>query len=157
MNDLDLRKACLELMTAAPAVYLSTIGLDGLPRIRAMLNLRNRQQYPDKAHLYVEHDEDLMVYLSTNTASRKRREIEANPHLALCYCDPARFFGLTLNGTAEIIDNAATKEAVWCDGWERYYQITGRPDDPDYTLLRIFPTDASGWTGGRAFSLSLGR
>jgi general stress protein 26 len=157
MTQQDLRKACIELMATVPAVYLTTIGLDGHPRIRAMLNLRNRETYPDKVHLYAEHGEDLLVYLATNTSSRKRAELDADPRVGLYYCDPERFFGLSLLGSAEIVDDAPTREAVWADGWERYYSITGRPDDPDYTLVRVLPTAASGWTGRETFRFDVPR
>lgn len=157
MNETELRAACIELMATANVVTLSTIGADGYPRLRAMLNLRNRSQYPEHAHLYEGHDEDFMVYISTNTSSRKRRDIEANPRIGLYFCRPTEFFGMSLIGDAEIVEDAAIKEAVWVDGWERYYSTTGRPDDPDFTLLRFFPKNARGWTDSRTFEFDFDR
>ncbi len=157
MDERELRAACLDLMATAEVVYLSTVEAGGYPRIRAMLNLRNRAQYPDHVALYDGHDEDFMVYVSTNTSSKKRRDIEANPRIGLYYCCPAKFFGMSLVGDVEIVEDPAVKEAVWVDGWERYYPTTGRPDDPDYTLLRLFPKTARGWTGSETFELMLDR
>lgn len=157
MNEIEQRAACIELMATADVVYLTVIGVDGYPRIRAMLNLRNRSQYPDHVHLYDGHDEDFMVYISTNTSSRKRKEIEANPRIGLYYCRPAEFFGMSLVGDVEFVDDATIKEAVWADGWERYYATTGRANDPDYTLLRLCPKNASGWAGSRTFEFSFKR
>ena len=151
MEERELRAKCLELMATAETVYLSAIESDGYPRIRAMLNLRNRSQYPDHMALYEDHDGDFMVYVATNTSSRKRKDIEANPRIGLYYCWPSEFFGMSLVGDVEIVDDAATKEAVWADGWERYFRTTGRPDDPDYTLLRLYPRSARGWTGSEKF------
>jgi len=157
MTEGELRAACLELMATAPAVYLTAMGADGYPRIRAMLNLRNRSHYPDHVHLYEGHAEDFMVYLATNTGSPKRRELEADPRIGLYYCTPEEFFGLSLIGDIEIVDDAGVKQAVWANGWERYYPTTGRADDPDYTLLRLYPIRAQGWRNGRAFAFHLTR
>lgn len=156
MSESDIRTRCLKLMATADAVYLSAME-GGYPRIRAMLNLRNRSQYPDHAHLYEGHDEDFMIYLTTNTSSNKRRDIAADPRVGLYYCRPREYFGMSLVGDVEVIDDPAIKEAVWTEGWERYYTTTGRPDDPDYTVLRLFPKGGRGWAGGRAFELTFRR
>jgi len=150
MTTPDLRATCLELMATVDVVYLTTLGEDGGPRIRAMLNLRNRDQYPEKMALYADHDDDFMIYLSTNTSSTKRREIERDPRIGLYYCRPADFRGVSVVGDAELIEDPTIKAAVWVDWWDRYYP-TGRPDDPDYTLLRLFPRRVSGWHQGRKF------
>jgi pyridoxamine 5'-phosphate oxidase len=157
MNKAELRAACIELMATADVVYLATSEGDGYPRIRAMLNLRNRSQYPNHVHLYAGHDEDFMVYVSTNTSSRKCKDIQANPRIGLYYCRPAEFLGMSLVGDVEVVENADLKEAVWADGWERYFPTTGRPDDPDYTLLRLYPKTARGWTGSETFELVFDR
>jgi len=157
MNEVELRETCLELMATAEAVYLATVEPDGYPRIRAMLNLRNRSQYPDHTALYEGHDDDFMVYISTNTSSKKREDIGANPRIGLYYCKPAKFLGMSLVGDVEIAEDVATKEAVWADGWERYFPTTGRPDDPDYTLLRLYPKSARGWTGSETFEITFDR
>ena len=157
MNEKELCTACLELMATADVVCLSTVQADGYPRTRAMLNLRNRTQYPGHVHLYGGHDDDFMVYIATNTSSRKRVEIQKDPRVGLYYCRPPDFFGMSLVGDVEIIDDPAIKQAVWAEGWERYFPTTGRPDDPDYTLLRLFPSNARGWTGSETFELAFDR
>jgi general stress protein 26 len=154
MTITQLRKTCIERMNTADVVYLTTVGADGYPRSRAMLNLRNREQYPGQVRLYAEHDEDFMVLVSTNTGSRKRGEIEANPRIGLYYCHPKEFFGLLLIGNVEIVDDPALKQAVWADGWEQYFP-TGKPDDPDFTLLRLFPMQASGWNRNETFAFPI--
>ncbi|MCK5827847.1 pyridoxamine 5'-phosphate oxidase family protein, partial [Candidatus Bipolaricaulota bacterium] len=95
MNKSEIKRQCLEIMATAPAVFITVIGEDGFPRTRAMLNLRNRTQYPNHRHLYAQHDEDLMVFISTNTASKKREEIEVNPQIGLYYSLPESFLGLS--------------------------------------------------------------
>ncbi len=155
MNEKELRAACLDLMAIADTVYLAVLEDGGYPRIRAMLNLRNRTEYPDHVGLYAEHDGDFMVYIATNTASRKRADLEANARVGLYYRHPDKRFGMSLVGDVEIVENMALKEAVWADGWEVYFPTTGCPDDPDYTLLRLFPRSARGWTGSETFELVL--
>jgi general stress protein 26 len=157
MNETELRAACIEMMSKADTVYLSAIEADGYPRIRAMLNLRNRSEYPNHVPLYEGHDNDFMVYVATNTSSKKRKDIEANPRVGLYYRDPDRRFGMSLVGEVEIVEDAAVKKAVWADGWERYFPTTGRPDDPDYTLLRLYPENARGWTGSETFEFAFDR
>lgn len=157
MTEKELRAECIELMATVDAVYLTALEADGYPRIRAMLNLRNRDRYPNQVHLYEGHNDDFMVYMSTNTSSQKRKDIEANPRIGLYFCRPAEFFGMSLVGDVEIVEDAAIKEAVWGDGWEQYYLTTGRPDDPDYTLLRLFPKSVRGWYHSRTFEFALDR
>ena len=156
MNVSEIRRQCLEIMTTAPAVFITVIGEDGFPRTRAVLNLRNRTQYPNHAHLYAQHDEDFMVFVSTNTASKKREEIEINPRIGLYYSLPESFLGLSLIGHAEIVKDLKIKSALWVDGWEQYYRSVGTPEDPDYTLLRILPVEARGWLAGTSFQFGLG-
>ncbi len=157
MDEKELKAACLGLMATSDVVYLAALESAGYPRIRAMLNLRNRSQYPNHVHLYDGHDDDFMVYISTNTSSRKRKDIESNPRIGLYYCRPAEFLGMSLVGDVEIVEDAKLKEAVWADGWERYFPTTGRADDPDYTLLRLYPSSARGWTGSQTFELHFDR
>jgi len=151
MRESEIKSQCLEIMATAPAVFITVIGVDGFPRTRAMLNLRNRKQYPNHAHLYAQHDEDFMIFVSTNTASKKREEIETNPRIGLYYSLPESFLGLSLIGHAEVIKDLKIRSDVWVDGWEQYYREVGSPEDPDYTLLRIFPLEARGWLAGTKF------
>lgn len=71
MDQLKARSLAVRIMAAAPAVYLSTVGRDGFPETRAMLNLRNDSIYPNLARVFDEHEQDLMAYFTTNTSSSK--------------------------------------------------------------------------------------
>jgi general stress protein 26 len=153
MTEPAKRQFVLQLITTAPATYLATIGPDGGPEIRAMLNLRNRQQYPGLVELYAAHADDLLVYLTTNTSSAKLDQIRANPAAALYFCDPASFHGVMLAGPLRIVTDAPLKRRIWQDGWQQYYP--GGPDDPDYTILSLHSTVAKGWHGGGRFELSV--
>ena len=152
MTEKELRAACLELMATADAVYLSTMEEGGYPRTRALLNLRNRTQFPGHVRLFEKHSEDFLIYLSTNTSSRKHKLIEADPRIGLYFCHPKKFFGLSLIGDAEIVDDLAIKESIWAPGWERYYPTTGDASDPDYAIVRLLPKNAQGWFRSETFA-----
>jgi pyridoxamine 5'-phosphate oxidase len=145
MDENQARRYALELMAFSEAAYLATVDGDGRPHIRAMLNLRTRAQYPKLAALFSEHANDLLVYFTTNTSSPKVAQIRANPAVAAYYCEPAKFHGLMLAGDIEIVDDPRVREALWQDGWERFYP--GGPNDPDHTVLELRPTVARGWHG----------
>ncbi len=153
MQNDELKKASVELIETTQAAYLTTMGPDGYPHTRAMLNLRNREQYPNQVHLFAQHQDDLMIYFSTNTLSRKIREIKSNPRASVYYCHPEQFHGLTLIGDIEIVDDSEIRKALWNEGWERYYPQG--PDDPDHTVLRLYPKLAMGWYQASRFEFSL--
>jgi general stress protein 26 len=145
------REAVLKLMDESAAVYLATV--DGaVPRIRALVNLRRRDQYPGPSGFC--RRQGGTVYLSTSGASSKVREIRANPAVAVYYCDPGSVHGISLSGRMEVLSDPALKRALWDDNW-RIYWPTG-PDDPDYVVLRMKPTGAAGWWGTRPVQIEAG-
>ena len=154
MNSDELKQACVELMETADAAYLSTIGADGYPHTRVVFNLRNRQQFPGQVRLFAQHCDALMVYVSTNTSSSKICQIKADPRVSVYYCNPKQFHGGMLAGNIEIGGDSEVKKALWNEGWERYYP--GGVDDPDYTVLRLFPKRAAGWYESSRFEFTLG-
>ncbi|MDR1368784.1 MAG: pyridoxamine 5'-phosphate oxidase family protein [Dysgonamonadaceae bacterium] len=135
MNLTAKQKECLEVMENASFVELTTIDNQGFPSTRAMLNLRNKQQYPKLLELYSTENNPLTVYLTTNTSSEKMREITGNKKSCLYFCQPESFHGILLQGTIEQVTDKAFKQKVWQDGWEIYY-----PDgEEDYSVLRFVP------------------
>jgi general stress protein 26 len=154
MNIDKLKKTSVQLMEAVPAVYVTTIGPGGYPYTRAMFNLRSKERFPAQAHLFAEHQDDLLVYFSTNTSSQKLTQIKADPRVSVYYCDPDQIHGLMLSGDIEIADDSALRHALWNEGWERYYP--GGPDDPDHTVLCLRPKRAIGWYKGAHFDFELG-
>jgi general stress protein 26 len=105
-----------------------------------MLNLRNAEQFPGVVSVMAAQAESFVVYFTTNTSSPKVAELRANRAVSVYYCVPAEFSGLMLGGDMEIVDDGATRAALWQPGWERYYP--GGPDDPDHTVLRLIPAEA---------------
>ncbi|UCG32971.1 MAG: pyridoxamine 5'-phosphate oxidase family protein [Phycisphaerales bacterium] len=149
MDTQQARRFVLGLMDVSPAAYLTTIGPDRRPYTRAMLNLRNRKQYPRLVELFAPHNEALLIYFTTNTSSGKVQQVRANPAVCVYYCEPEKFHGAMLGGDVEIVDDAKVRESLWQDGWEMYYP--GGPNDPDHTVLRLAPAFAQGWHGEGSF------
>jgi pyridoxamine 5'-phosphate oxidase len=147
----EIRRASLELMERAETAVMTNIGPDGYPHSRAIFNLRNKTQYPMLTHLFEGHNEDMMVYFGTNTSSRKVAELRDDPHVSVYYCIPGQFHGMMLAGDIEILDDLEIARALWVDGWERYYPQG--PDDPDFTVLRLYPKYGRGWYRADHFEL----
>ena len=153
MNVDELKRVSVELMATAPVAYVTTIGPGGYPYTRAMFNLRNRERFPGQAHLFAGHQDDMLVYFSTNTSSQKLCQVKADPRVSIYYCDPDQFHGLMLSGDIEVVDDSALRHAIWNEGWERYYP--GGPDDPDHTVLCLCPKRAIGWYKASRFEFEL--
>ena len=126
---------CLKVMESLSIVDLTTIDKDGFPSTRAMLNLRNKQEFPHLVELYKAEQNPLAVYLTTNTSSEKFTEIQHNTKACLYYCEANNFHGILLQGTIEIVTDKELRRKAWLKGWEIYYPA----GDSDYTLLRFIP------------------
>ena len=153
MNTDELKKACLDIMKVSEAVYLTSMGTDGYPFTRAILNLRNTQDYPRLVPFFNDHQLDFMVLISTNTSSNKIEQIKNNPRVNLYYCDPPTFRGLMLLGDIEMVDDTRLRHLVWEEGSEKYYPKGA--DDPDHSILRLFPKSARGWYEQEKYELEL--
>lgn len=152
MNDPEIRKACVDLIERAEVVFLTTIDGQGYPQTRAMLNLRNKKQFP-KLIPFQEGQDEFTIYFSTNTPSLKMAQIQANPKVSAYFCDARIFHGVMLGGEIEIVSDPAIKHALWHDDWTMYY-----PDGVDgleYGLLRLRPTTVKGWYQMGKFELVL--
>ncbi|MFX0170902.1 MAG: pyridoxamine 5'-phosphate oxidase family protein [Candidatus Hodarchaeota archaeon] len=136
MNEKENIDFCNQLMEKAEAAYLTTI-FDGYPYTRAVFNLRNKKQFPHLSELFDSHQDDLLVYISTNTSSSKVKHIMTNPAVSIYYCDPKDFRGVMLGGKIEIVSDKKVKEDLWLDWWTQYFPKG--VDDEDYTVLRIQP------------------
>ena len=149
MERKELEALALDIMGRADMLSLATTAEDPYPHVRALFNLRNAAQFPGLAGY--QRDKGLSVYLGTNASSIKVREMGKACWVSVFYMIPSEFRGLCLSGMA--VADAAAREALWVEGWERYYP-KGR-EDPDYAIMRIDPIRARGWSSASAFDLSL--
>lgn len=155
MNKTQLINISKKLMETAASVCLTTVDGRGIPFTRAMLNLRNRKQYPSLVKLFTREKGELVVYFTTNTSSDKVKHIKGNSAVSVYYCDPSSFHGFMLGGRIKIVKEVGMKKAIWQKGWERYYP--GGFDDPDHTVLKLVPKVGRGWHQGGKFSLKLNK
>lgn len=150
-----IRQSCLDVMSVAEAVYVTTLDEDAAPCTRAMFNLRRIDQFPGASPLFEGHDGDLLVYLSTNTSSEKMRQIRRDPRVSLYYCVPRTFHGVMLSGCLHTETDPRLKQGLWQEGWERYFP--SGVEDSDYTILSLRPSRVRGWLGHSSFDARLVR
>ena len=136
----EAKNSGLKLMEESKAAILTTIDADGFPITRAMFNLRNKEQFPEFSEFFKSQQNQFTIYISTNTSSSKVAHLSKNPKMSVYYCDPEDFKGFMLGGSVEIVDDMKVKKKIWLDWWTRYYPEG--LEDPDYTLLRMEPTNA---------------
>ena len=153
MSEDELKKMAIQLIETSKAVFVTTIDITGYPQTRAMFNLRNKELWPKLIPLFRDHKEDFMALFTTNTSSTKITDIRNNSAVSIYYCNPDEWRGMMLSGNIEIVDDPDLKKSVWHDGWEKYYP-TGH-DDPDHTVLRIFPTAGRGWNQSTTYQFDL--
>ncbi len=140
MDAQNAKRLGLELMEIAEAAFVTTVDPEGFPQTRAMFNLRRKEQFPGLAALFKEHEDDFLVYFTTNTSSPKIGHIRMNPKVSVYYCLAGEFRGLMLSGVIEIVTDRREKEKVWQQGWVMYYP--GGVHDADHTVLRLRPMTA---------------
>ena len=126
-----------DLIDRASSAILTTLNADGWPETRAMLNLRNPNQFKGLVNFFENcHSQDaLTVYFTTNTSSAKISQLQGDERVAVYYHMVGEFRGLMLSGTMEIIENPQLKQEIWQPGWELYYHHGEA--DPDYSVLRL--------------------
>jgi general stress protein 26 len=140
----------LEMMSRAQAMYLATID-GGAPRIRALVNLRRADRYPEPSRFCA--NAGFTCYFSTSRSSGKVGDILSDPSVSVYYSDPDATRGVELRGRAEMVEDREIKRALWQDEW-RIYWAAGQ-DDPDYAILRLVPVCAVGWWGTEPFELEM--
>ena len=132
-------KDVVKVIQASESAQIATFGKDeteGFPEIRALLNLANPKMYPKLKDKAISVDgETVTIYFTTNTSSRKIKQIRANNKVCLYFVLPKKFKGISAIGTIEEVTDLSEKEAFWQTGWLIYYHKG--PKDPDYTLLKF--------------------
>ena len=94
---------------------------------------------PWTRYVVVKADEELNIWFATFLNSRKVLQIAKNPevHLTLGVNDPQTAVSwLQVQGKAELLEDAETKNAVWYD---MLNSIFNGPDDPNYVVCKITP------------------
>lgn len=102
--------------------YMSSVGEDGFPNTKAMLQPRKRNGIYE-------------FYFTTNTSSQKVKSFRKNPKACIYFCDKRFYRGVMLKGKIEVLEDQDAKDMIWQDQDIIYYK-EGRTD-PDYCVLRF--------------------
>jgi len=118
----DPEKTIGNLIDKAGNAFISYMDGNGFPVTKAMLAPREREGIKT-------------FYFSTNTSSNKVNGLRDNPKCSVYFMDKRFFRGVSLSGTAEVLEDAESKERIWRTGDTMYYK--GGVTDPDYCVLRL--------------------
>jgi general stress protein 26 len=121
MQNEEAIQAALALANQSSIAMLSTNGADGYPNTKAMIKMENEGLK--------------VIWFSTNTSSRRVGQLLKDPKACIYFVDLEQWKGLMLVGEIEVLQDAASKQRLWRDGYERYYSLG--VNDPDYTVLRF--------------------
>ncbi|MHC4718826.1 MAG: pyridoxamine 5'-phosphate oxidase family protein [Planctomycetota bacterium] len=114
----ELKSKALGFIRAHRAVHLATVD-DGHPRVRVMEAFRT--------------DDDFTIWFAAGKSSNKVRQIGQCPNVGVSsYADEK---DLEVYGTAEVLDDEATRHEMWHEEWKRWFP--GGQDDPEYCLIKV--------------------
>lgn len=113
--------AARDIMTAQTYCALITLDESGLPQVRTM------NPFPP--------EEDMTVWIATNTGSRKAAEIRRDPRVTLYYSDHAKAIGyVAMTGRATLVDDMKEilkrRRAYWDDAF---------PGLKNLVLIKVVP------------------
>ena len=120
-NQGRLLAAAREIITASRFCALVTIGADGAPNVRMMDAFAP--------------DEDMVVWMGTNSASRKVEDLRHNPRVAVYYADPDAPGYVTIRGVARLVEDPDETRKRWKEEWKALYP----KDRSNYILIEIRP------------------
>ena len=121
----DWTKMVGTLADKAANTLIGSVDGNGCPEIKAMLVPRKREGIS-------------RFWFTTNTSSRRVAHYRNNPKACIYFFDSRFYKGVMLQGTMEVLEDAASKESIWREGDTMYYPkgVT----DPDYCVLRFMAT-----------------
>ena len=133
MENQEARKRAAALVDKLPYPMLVTWDRGGQPAIRAMTT--------------IEHEGLRTIWFATSVSSRKIEHLRRNPSAMVYIVDSQTESAVTLEGTAQLVQDEQAKQRYWRRGFERWFG--GGYDDPRYCLLR-FDTQRAVYTEDRA-------
>ena len=117
----SLIAAAKEIMASQKYCALATIDSSGHPDVRTM------NPFPP--------EEDMSVWMATNTRSLKVQEIRNNPKVCLYYADHSKATGnVTITGTAVLVNDAMEIQKRKRDYWKQAF-----PDWKYLVLIKVVP------------------
>ena len=92
----------------------------------------------------VEYDGDSWFFSLRETG--KVQEIEADPRVELAYLATERGTWVSIEGTAEIVEDDDRKRELWDDQLSQWFQ--SGPEDDDLILLKVRADRVHAWANG---------
>jgi len=80
-------------------------------------------------------EDNMVVWLGTNSNTRKVIEIKNNPNVTLYYNDPNGTGYVVISGKAQIIDDPAETTKRWKEEWTQFYPNR----EKNYKLIKVVP------------------
>ncbi len=119
MNKQEAIAQSLGMVEKSTVCMVGTIAEDGFPNIKTMFNLK--------------HDGFKRFWFSTNTSSRRVKQLKKDNRGCVYFLDESLHKGLMLVGTIEILQDIKSKKLLWTEKSEKYYPLG--LEDPDYSVL----------------------
>jgi general stress protein 26 len=93
---------------------------------------------------HVEYDGDSWFFSYRDTP--KIEEIEADPQVELAYVATERGTWVSIEGTAEVVEDDERKRELWVKDLEAWFE--GGPDDDDLVLVKVSADRIHAWADG---------
>jgi general stress protein 26 len=111
----------LDLIKRSKTCLIGTNTESGHPNVKAMLTYMNEGLNT--------------IWFTTNTPSKKVKQVKRDEKACVYYYDPNAFEGLMLVGKMEALQDEESRKKVWKDEYTMYYPQG--VNDPDYTVLKF--------------------
>lgn len=131
LSETEARKRALDLVASKGIAMLASNGEEGIPRIKAFVKVETEGLH--------------RIWFSTNTSSRRVRDLRGDGRASVYFCDEERYRGLLLTGSITVRSDEEARKRLWREGCEIYYP--GGVDDPDYTVLEFNAREANYYEG----------
>jgi general stress protein 26 len=118
----DYIKSATTLVNKCTKSFIGSVDEEGYPNVKVMLSPR-------------EHDGIKEFFFTTNTHSMRVKQYKKNPKACIYFFDGRYFRAVMLKGRMEVLQDQATKDRIWREGDDLYYQLG--VTDPDYCVLHF--------------------
>lgn len=118
---LDLKHVVKEIMISAKNCALITVDSLGIAHSRPMDPFAPNT--------------DFIVWMATNPLSKKVSQIKQNNNVTLYYFDPINIASVSIQGTAQLVNDKIAKDSLWKNEWKNFYKNR----TTDYVLIKFTP------------------
>lgn len=120
-----------ELLSGIRTAIVTTVTTDGRLHSRPMASQ--------------DMDFDGVLWFVTRRDTDKVHEARDNHHASVAFVDSVRNRYVTLSGSIRIVEDRAKIHEIWHEALNAWFP--NGPADPELTLLRMEPVEASFWEG----------